>query len=192
MKKSYLRKIYRYDAIKKAFIIDIDMAFYQELFNDWDASPFRKKDLDPELVEFLESSSDQIPKKNNVIIYFSLPQDQKNRQIEKRVLEGFRNYYKSTLYFIKKELDYSLRKILLFVILGFSFILFAYLSQNQLNLNLGFDVLIEGVFIGGWVLLWEAFSLFFFSMHELRKKKKMYIRFLKSEVVFNYHVMEKN
>ena len=124
MKKSYLRKIYRYDAIKKAFIIDIDLAFYQELFNDWDASPFRKKDLDPELVEFLESSSDQIPKKNNVIIYFSLPQDQKNRQIEKRVLEGFRNYYKSTLYFIKKELDYSLRKILLFVILGFLLTIF--------------------------------------------------------------------
>lgn len=190
MKKPYLKKIYRYDNQKQAYIIDIDLDYYQEIFNDWDASPVRKKDLDPDLVHYLESSSEEISKKNNLTIHFSLPVDQKDKSKEKKVLAGIHNYYNSTLYFTRKELNFSLRKIALFVTLGFSFILFAYLAQNQLNLNLGFDVLIEGVFIGGWVLLWEAFSLFFFSMHELRKKKSMYIRFLDSDIVFDYRAIE--
>jgi hypothetical protein len=188
MKKPYLKKIYRFDNLKEAYIIDIDLDYYQEIFNDWDASPVRKKDLDPELVHYLESSSGEISRKNKLTIHFSLPINQKDKSKEKKVLAGIRNYYNSTLYFTRKELNFSLRKIALFITLGFSFILFAYLAQNQLNLNLGFDVLIEGVFIGGWVLLWEAFSLFFFSMYELRKKKSMYTRFLDSDIIFEYRV----
>jgi len=186
MKKSYLKKIYRFDNQKEAYIIDVDLDYYEEIFNDWDASPVRKKDLDPDLVHYLETSSEEIPKRNNLTLHFSLPLAQKDKEKEKKVLAGIRNYYNSTLYFTKKDLSYNFRKIAFFITLGFSFILFAYLAQNELNLNLGFDVLIEGVFIGGWVLLWEAFSLFFFSMHELRKKRRMYLRYLDSDIVFDY------
>ena len=111
---------------------------------------------------------------------------EKNIESERKVLLGINNYYNSVLYFTKKELRYNFRKIILFITLGFSFILTAYVVQNQSHINLGFDVLVEGVFIGGWVLLWEAFSLFFFSMYEVRKKKAMYIRFIDSDIIFKY------
>ena len=32
MKKPYLKKIYRFDNLKEAYIIDIDLDYYQEIF----------------------------------------------------------------------------------------------------------------------------------------------------------------
>lgn len=186
MKKSILKSIYKFDEKKQRYVIDVSLNYYQELFNDWDGSPVRKKDLDPELIDYLETSSYDIPKRHKILISFTLPLDQKNLEREKKAKSGINNYCKSILYFTKKELNYNLRKIMLFITLGFFFILIAYVVQNLSYINLGFDVLLEGVFIGGWVLLWEAFSLFFFSMYEVRRKKAMYQRFLDSEFVFKY------
>lgn len=186
MKKSYLKKIYKFDEEKQAYIIDVSLDYYQELFNDWDASPIRKKDLEPELIEYLEASSYDIPRRNKLEIRFTVPLSKENQEKEKKALSAIHNNFLTSLYFTKKELGYSMRKILLYVILGFSFIGIAYVVKNQLNINIGFDLLNEGLFIGGWVLLWEAFSLFFFSMHDLRKKKSMYTRFLESKISFIY------
>lgn len=186
MKKSYLKKIYRYNEDEKSYIIDVSLDYYQELFNDWDASPIRKKDLDPDLVMYLEAASHEIPRKSNIEVSFSIPLNEKNEEKEKKAIAGIKTNFSTALYFTRKELNYSLRKIILFILLGFIFILTAYLIQNKIALTIGFDVLIEGLFIGGWVLLWEAFSLFFFSMYELRKQKSMYMRFLNASIVFEY------
>lgn len=186
MKKTLLKNIYKFDEKKQEYVIDISINHYQELFNDWDASPTWKKDLDPGLIVYLEASSFDIPKKNSISINFSLPLDKKDQNKENRALKGINNHFITSLYFTKLELKYNLRKILYFIILGFTFITIAYLIQNQIIVNLGFDILIEGVYIGGWVLLWEAFSLFFFSMHSIRKRKSMYLRFLNSKIFFIY------
>lgn len=186
MKKTLLKNIYKYDDKKKEFIIDIALNSYKELFNDWDASPTWKKDLDPDLVKYLEASSFDIPKKNNIRINFVLPFETEIEKSEEKVLRGINNYFKSELYFIRVELKHNFRKILAFILLGFTFITTAYFVQNQSTIPFGFDVLIEGVFIGGWVLLWEAFSLFFFSMYDIRRKKTMYLRFLRSKILFSY------
>jgi len=186
MKKTLLRNIYKYDDKNKEFIIDIALDSYQELFNDWDASPTWKKDLDPDLAKYLETSSYDIPRKNSLRINFVLPHEYEIKKSEERVLRGINNHFKSELYFTRVELRYIFRKILVFILLGFTFITAAYFVQNQSSISFGFDILVEGFFIGGWVLLWEAFSLFFFSMYALRRKKDMYLRFLVSRIIFTY------
>jgi len=186
MKKTNLKKIYRFNEDEKVFTIEVSLDYYQELFNDWDASPMRKRDLNPELVEYLEAASYDIPRSNKLEISFSIPVAEKNIPREKKSIDGIKNNFMTALYFIKKELNLILRKIAFFIILGFIFILTAYLTQNQTSIAVGFNVLFEGVYIGGWVLLWEAFSLFFFSMYELRKRKAMYTRFFNSNIVFSY------
>lgn len=186
MKKTNLKKIYRFNETDNAYIIDLALDYYQEIFNDWDASPIRKKDVNPELAEYLEAASHDIPRNFNIEMAFSIPLSEKDIEREKKSIDGIKNNFKTELYFVSKELTMIFRKIALFIIMGFVFILTATLTQNQTSITLGFNVLIEGVYIGGWVLLWEAFSLFFFSMYELRKKKAMYMRFYNSNILFNY------
>jgi len=43
---------------------------------------------------------------------------------------------------------------------------------------------VEGMFIGGWWILWEGCSLFFFRGNELRLKKRMFERYIKSDIIF--------
>lgn len=186
MKKTLLESIYKFDDKTQTFIIDIALDSYQELFNDWDASPTWKKDLDPDLVKYLETSSYDIPRKKNIQINFFLPLEIEMQKNEDKAMRGINNYFMSELYFTRVELKYNLRKILAYIVLGFTFITTAYFIQNLTSIPFGFDILVEGVFIGGWVLLWEAFSLFFFSMYALRRKKRMYIRFLNSKILFSY------
>jgi len=186
MKKRLLKNIYKFDKENQVYLIDISLDSYQELFNGWDASPTWKKDLDPGLARYLESSSYDIPKNNNLQVNFFLSLELKELKKEKKARDGITNHIKNVIYFTKVNLRYDFRKIIVFIALGFFLITTAYLLQNQTSLYIGFDVLIEGIFIGGWVLLWEAFSLFFFSMHAIRKRKAMYIRFLNSKIQFNY------
>jgi predicted metal-binding membrane protein len=42
----------------------------------------------------------------------------------------------------------------------------------------------EGLFIGGWIFIWEAFSLFFFTTHDERKRRDVFYRYLDSEIYF--------
>ena len=69
---------------------------------------------------------------------------------------------------------------------GFLLFFIASFVQGQENIVFAFDVLLEGIYIGGWVLIWEAFSLFFFKTYALRKRKNMYLRFLHSPIRFVY------
>jgi hypothetical protein len=52
--------------------------------------------------------------------------------------------------------------------------------------SLTFNILREGLFIGGWFLLWESFSLFFFDSYEVRQRRKRFQRYLDSDIEFRY------
>jgi hypothetical protein len=64
------------------------------------------------------------------------------------------------------------------------FLIGAYLLRNIVGLSLLTNIMTEGFFIGGWFLLWEAFSLFFFDTHEVKIRRRLFQRLLKSEIIY--------
>jgi hypothetical protein len=70
------------------------------------------------------------------------------------------------------------------MIMGTLFLVGAYVTKNLVELQLLFSIMIEGFFIGGWFLLWEAFSLFFFESHETRHRRNIIRRFLECNIYF--------
>lgn len=72
------------------------------------------------------------------------------------------------------------------MIMSFTFLSFAYLLKQHLHMELFKTTVVEGLFIGGWLFLWEAFSLFFFSSQEIRAKLKRYYRFIDGKISFHY------
>lgn len=55
-----LEKIYERNPENGNFIIEISLDNYAEIFNEWDHAPFKRKDINPELLNFLEDSIDDI------------------------------------------------------------------------------------------------------------------------------------
>lgn len=189
-KKSYLRQIYKYDDIEKCYVIEVSLETYQELFNGWDAAPTRKKDLDSELIDFIETAAYEIPMKHKLKISFGIPIDKKDDKLEASSKTAIYNNFKSIIHFINKTLRVNNRKVITYLTFAMAFITLAYLMISFIQDNITFKIIREGLFIGGWFLMWESFSLFFFDSYEVKNRRKRYQRFLDSNIEFRYLVNE--
>lgn len=186
-KKLYLDQIYKFSKEKNSYIIEISLDSYEELFDGWDASAFKRRDLEPDLLHYIEQAGYDIPLRKQTAIYFRIPKKVYNLEKEEKCLIAVSNNFKMIIHFINRELKRNNRKIISYLILGAIILVLAYLLPIYTSISIYLDILNEGLFIGGWVLFWEAFSLFFFSSYEKRLRKKRYYRFLDSEVKFIYH-----
>lgn len=189
-KKTYLNQIYKYDETEKCYVIQVSLETYQELFNGWDASPTRKKDLDSELLDFIETAGYDIPMKAQVKLSFGLPEEEKDEKLEVSSKTAIYNNFKMIIHFINKTLRVNNRKIMTYLTIALFFITLAYFLITFIHDNLVFKIAREGMFIGGWFLMWESFSLFFFDSYEVRNRKKRYQRFLDSNIEFRYKARE--
>ena len=75
---------------------------------------------------------------------------------------------------------------MVYAVSAFAFLTVRYMSRLGVPANLLTTILTEGLSIGGWVFLWEAFSLFFFSGQEASNQLKRYVRLLDTKVIFKY------
>jgi len=185
-KKSYLRQIYAYDETDKSYLIDLSLDKYEEIFNDWDAGPLKKKAMNPELETYLDETAYEIPLKHKIKIVFALPANVEDNQKESIIKDVFKNYYRAMNHFLTRDMKTSYRKMAIYIMLGFIFIVTSTLMDYLLDATILKDILSQGIFIGGWVLMWEAFSLFFFVLYDSRDKRKRYIRFINSKIIFRY------
>ncbi|KUO72847.1 MAG: hypothetical protein APF77_00270 [Clostridia bacterium BRH_c25] len=185
-KKNYLKQIYKVNPETNAFIIEISLVDYNEIFNGWDPSPIKRRDLDPDLVNFMEVCSSDIPLGFPLELQFYMPEDQFNEDKEKLSKVGIKNNFDFTTHFIRKEIKQIREKIILYIVMAIAFLSVGYLSVQKIENSFFTTILIEGLSIGGWVFLWEAFSLFFFSRQEVYSRLKTYRRFQDTAISFKY------
>lgn len=71
--------------------------------------------------------------------------------------------------------------------MAFVFLSAAYTLQDTgISENVLMSILLEGIFIGGWVFLWEAFSLVFIYNQDVRRNLREMRRFSKAQITFKY------
>ncbi len=183
-KKLETLSLYRTNPENNAYLIEVSLEDYSELFNGWDASPVRRKDLEPELLDYLEEAGTEIPIKQSIEMVFYLPKDKRDAEKDERSILTIQNNFKVVNQMIKKKIERNYRRLLVYVTLSLIFLVAAYLLRNVTTLSLLTNIMIEGFFIGGWFLLWEAFSLFFFDTHEFKIRQKIFKRFIDSKIIF--------
>ena len=185
-KKLELQQIYRFDSVDDTYVIDISLDNYLEIFNEWDRSPIRRKDLNHELFDYLEEAAYEIPLKYKTKILFGIPEKVKDKKRQENAITGLRNNFRYVIHFINRTLSTNNRKSILYALLGLLFIIMSTVFEQFLPDTFFFTILAQGIFVGGWVLLWEAFSLFIFISYEHRDRRKRYRRYLESVIEFTY------
>ena len=185
-KKQYLETIYPYNENDNSYYIELSLNDYDELFNGWDASPLKRRDLEPELLDYLEEACYDIPSRSKMEIHCIMNDKSKDKQKEVKSLDSFKYNFIMTEHFINKQINRNVRKIVIYVLLSAFFLTFAYMMPKLHDLDILFSILVEGLFIGGWVMLWEVFTLFFFDGYELRVRKRHINRLKSSTIKFIY------
>lgn len=186
----YIFDLYRFVSDEKAFAFDISITDYEHIFNQMDPSPFRKRDLAPDLLSYLDQCSTDIPPKYNILIYFNLSLQSPDAHREKEVISGVKNNFLYNVNYYEKQIQRACKKALIYVFLSFCGITLNTLMQGVFASNLFIGFLREGLLVGGWVFLWEAFSMLFIQLDDVYQSLRVFKRLLNSKIIFSYRSPE--
>jgi len=183
-----LDELFRFDKETNSYIIDIFVDHYEALYSTLDFSPFKNRDLDDELIVYLEDSIEDIPFKYNLLLNINMPQNIYDQAKETRGRKDIKHYF---LYLHKKKKKeiYGIYKIAMgSFISGILFIFAVSIIKKYISVtHLAWEIVIEGFYVGGWVFLWEFFSLLFLDPSKEKSKLKQYQRVLVSKISYTYH-----
>ncbi|QQE66903.1 hypothetical protein GFS31_36070 [Leptolyngbya sp. BL0902] len=180
----FFNTIYAIDPATNAYMIEAALDDYGDIFNEWDPAPFKRRELDPDLQIYLEGSSDEISFRYPVELIFTLPAEKRCEATEQEVRVGLRNSFTFKLYVLRKEIRTINLLTLRYVLMGLGTLWAARLISVPAEAYAITSVLTEGLFIGGWVFLWEAVSLFFFSNRDIYQRYRTYTRLRDALVIF--------
>lgn len=184
-KDDFFNQVYSIDRANNAYMIEASLDRYTDIFSEWDPAPFKRRELDSDLQFYLESSADEIPTQHSIEVCFTLPPGTRDEAMEQEVRAGLRNSLDFKIYLLRKEIKLINTRTLRYVLAGLGTLLVARLIAEPAEFNVVTSVLTEGLFIGGWVFLWEAVSLFFFSNRDLYHRYRTYKRLRGSQVIFS-------
>ncbi len=181
----YLKNLYNRNE-NGDYQIEVFLDKYANAFNEWDSAYLEVRDLNPGLVYFLERCSKDIPFRENVELKFIMhaAPDQSHENLLKKALKANFNYQFLSE---KEELKQLYVKILKYFVISMIFLLSTFYLKPTMQYHIISTTLIEGLFIGGWVFLWQAISLFSFEKTGIVNKLKTYKRLLDAGIVFEYH-----
>ncbi|HHU32714.1 MAG: hypothetical protein ACOX1Y_13210 [Zhaonellaceae bacterium] len=186
-----MKKVNKYETLYRKnnetgrIIIDIALEDYQEFFHEWDNSAFKKRDIHPELAEFLDLCSEDIPLRKKLEIVFCLNTAEIDKEKEEQIRISYLNYYNSTKRLVSRKIKRIVKVsgVLLFISLT---LLSAYTLLSGKENTFISNVLLESLLIGGWVFCWEAVHLLFLDIIEPFRRNREINRFLDTKLSFRY------
>jgi len=176
--------LYHINPNTQAYVVEVSIDDYSEIFNGWDASPLRRKEIEPELMDYLEQAGSEIPIRETIELCFDVRAQRRDPEKELTTKAAIQNNFRVQHLFIKRALRNIYRRFFTYVAVSAVLLTLAYTLPSLLELALMHKIVVEGMFIGGWWILWEGCSLFFFRGNELRLKKRMFERYIKSDIIF--------
>ena len=179
-------KVYQQDSQTGAYLVEIALDQYENVFNEWDPAPFKRRDIDPDLRAYLADCAGDIPKRFNVKLVFSIAELLRDTEKEAHVTDGLRNYLAMEVRGIRQRLRVLYRTTAVYLVAAVALLLASTWVHRMDETALAFVALQEGVTIGAWVFAWEAMSSFLFGQLGLRSQARIWRRYRDAEFAFHY------
>lgn len=175
--------IYKQDSSTNLYMIEIGLNHYNDIFNQWDPSPFKRREINPDLESYLLRSSDEVPFKKKIELCFMLSQGQRDEEMEQESRLGINNSFAFKIYVFKKEIKQANSRIIYFVFVGLISLGMATIYSENSTAVFPY-VMFQALVISGWVFLWEAISLMFFKNREFYHRYRTYKRLQDAPIIF--------
>lgn len=182
---SQIQKQYRFEEDKNTYLIEVSLDDYDDVYDEWDPAPFKKRFIEEEFDDFIITSSEDIPFTYNTVIVLYIPEAKKDIYRESSVILAYKNYYSYAVEKVQRSLLKLNKKTISYLLLAVLFLSLGYYFQTSIE-SIVIDVLKEGILIGGWVFLWEVFTNVFIKKREIQNRYKLYRRIYLSDIRFIY------
>jgi hypothetical protein len=178
-----MKDLYHFNKDTQTYELDIAIDQYQDMFNSWDAAPLKRKDIEPDLIDYLEQAGEDIPFKEKIALVFMLPKETRDLKREKTVSQAVKLQFRFLLSVVNKELLYNYRRMATFAIFSLIFLTINYFLRGQQSSQLT-NIFLEGLLVGGWFLMWNVFGIAILDNFKLYRKKKIWVRYMQAELMF--------
>ncbi len=180
-----MQYVYKRNQETNAIKVEIRLDDYDAMFRGWDASPAVHREMDPDLIRFIEESGYEISMEESIEFCFYVEKDNYDLEKEEVSGEAVKNNFRMAIFRADRTLKRNLRRMLSYIVFSIMFLVVSILFESE-QADIILQLFVQGLFVGGWVLLWEAFSIFFFVSHDIRQRRKRYVKFLESDIYFKY------
>ncbi|MUK87941.1 hypothetical protein GMD78_05955 [Ornithinibacillus sp. L9] len=186
MKHRFLEQFYTIDPITGDYMIDISVQGYHDVFTSLKPSVYNIIDLNANIKSFLEDCMNDIPSHQKIALEFNMADEIKDVRMEKEIEEGIRNYFSFQLFLLDNEFITKRKRMVLYISVSFLFTVPSIFFQTLQHDEILWKLFILSLTVGGWIFLWEAFSLLFIDRSKVLKKRKQYKRIVHASILFNY------
>lgn len=168
-------------------IIEVALDAYLDFYHEWDNAKYRKRDINPELTDFLEECVGQIANKEALEIWFNIEDGERNELKEREIQESFHHYFNYGVSSIKAIIKNLYKAVFGSFLVSLVMLVFLFFVPESYEHNIAAYTLINGLEIGAWVFMWQAFHAIGFERMDEKKKIKEYKRLLAADIHFTYH-----
>lgn len=161
--------------------VDVRIARIEQLFDNRDPAPFRERDLDPDLVEYLLAAGEDLAPHAAFRLVFWLEQACLPGEIE----AAFRGHFEYELDRLERRRRRQRRTGLLALLLGGGLII-ALLALAQLVARIDAgpvgSAVKEGLVISSWVVMWRPVEILIYDWIPVRRERRVMQRLLAAAI----------
>jgi hypothetical protein len=161
--------------------VDIRIASIEQLFDNRDPAPFRERDLDPDLVEYVLAAGEDLASQAGLRVVFWLGKPCPPAEIE----AAFRAHFAYELDRIERRRRRQRRIGQIALLLGVGLIIvllsLAQLVARVVPGSLG-QALREGLVISSWVVLWRPVEILIYDWIPVHRERRVMRRLLSAPI----------
>lgn len=156
--------------------IELRVDHLEQLFDKRDPNPFRKKDLDDDVAEYIVSSAQEIGTKKigKVII---VTKDTIHKETHETIIFAINDFFLYRSEMARKSMKNMYNLGFKTLLIGLFFLSSSIMLSNFINLNIGSKIissfLNEGLVLMGWVSMWKPINIFLYEWWPIRDQKKL-------------------
>ena len=156
--------------------IELQLRDLIQLFNAIDPSPFENKDLNPDVEEFIVSSSEEYPPNANLALRILLEEWPSSEPTE-LIRSAIHNYFGYRARLNHLRFSRLMKEGRVSLLIGISFLVTCLLcSKFLLGSGQGTWTTIgrESLTIAGWVAMWRPMEIYLYNWWPLRRRGRIY------------------
>jgi hypothetical protein len=171
-------------------VIEIRVAELRQLFNAIDPSPFRQRDLDPRVEEFIVDWASDLAADKPWALLVHLDRSAGRADEAAALREAIHEYFGQRVIASKRKLRELFRRGRISLVIALAFLtasiaisdaVAAYLGGSRLG-----GVIREGFVIGGWVAMWRPLEVFLYDWWPIRAEGRLLQRLSTMPVRIEY------
>ena len=172
-------------------VIDVKLASIEHLFDNRDPAPFRERDLDPDLAEYLIDAGRDVVGAGPVRIFFWLTERCSVGEVESAVHSHFE--------FEVQRLERRRREQIRVGAIGLGVAAFAVILLTLLGEVVSASItgalgegLREALMISGWVLMWRPMEVLIFEAIPTRRERRVLSGLAESHITVEFGLQPDN